>query len=983
MDLKKTFSSIFNQKQDRKETEAAVLRMVNAIKNQRSLFKKEIRDWKLARQAALNPDRPRRNLMINLIEDILSDAFIYGRTETRKLRISNKGFVIVNSKGEIDPDKTRLLEKQWFNQFIKIGVESIYYAYSLIYPKELDENGYIKKIALVYRDHIVPETQEILKEVSDDTGIKFTEGAYKKWMLFINYEGFLGLLDKAAPLWIFKKHSWQNWDEFEEMFGIPLRTAKVASQDKRVQAEVDKWLKDLGSAAYARFPEGVEIDIKESKSRDSFNVFNEKRKACNEELATLIDGNFETAKDTGSRAKAEAIINSTQALVELDDEIRLQFIINDELLPWLRELGYPFDEGDMFQWNYNEQATPKERLEIFKGVKDLGYRVKKEQIETELDVELEDDDDPKPEKKEDPQKLEARAGFKPPHAHHVGCGCGACAITYRRIDVELLADLSSEEEELLNQIYNDPDSVQWSYNEFKATHTKLLEALKEGFGAIDFDFESPDHLTMELFQANIHRFGVDKTFREIMDLNEILKTSEDFSEFRQRAKKLFPNYKEKWLRSEYNQAWAVSQMGARYIEMMRDIDIAPYWKLVAVLDDRTTEMCDNLDGKVFRKDDKKTWQFLPPNHWGCRSDAQDVLASYSGKISTFQDAVAAYPQGYERMVNAGFDVNWGDAGEVFTAAQNYLDKAGAQPPDVLDFDFSAFGLDAFNKIKGKAQPGKLFSFDRHTDRSGMARITDVRDMPAWISRDLFDELDKELKKGIYDLFENPDEIYWYVENSINVNRFLKFYEGFAFQALVTFSASNRATVVDILKISDPDTVRKGLLVYTKKEYIALQLQKYNSYGAEYKKYGLINETGAYVVAHKKHNKGELKNNLITAKLLRNIGKSVELLPVWENKSADAKVNGIEWEFKFLTNYTNLFNRVKAELSRGSKQCENVLLHINGRFSYKDLIRALNAGINNDKKKRIKFVGILIGNRFYRFSRKQIETREFEQILLKK
>ena len=66
-----------------------------------------------------------------------------------------------------------------------------------------------------------------------------------------------------------------------------MRTAKVASSDPRVKREVDKWLKDLGSAGWARFPEGVEIDIKESNSRDSFNVFNEKRKACNEELATL------------------------------------------------------------------------------------------------------------------------------------------------------------------------------------------------------------------------------------------------------------------------------------------------------------------------------------------------------------------------------------------------------------------------------------------------------------------------------------------------------------------------------------------------------------------------------------------------------------------------------------------------------------------------------------------------------------------------
>ncbi|MDN4015160.1 hypothetical protein QX233_22185, partial [Chryseobacterium gambrini] len=159
---------------------------------------------------------------------------------------------------------------------------------------------------------------------------------------------------------------------------IPMRTAKVASTDPRVKKEVDKWLKDLGSAGWARFPEGVEIDIKESNSRDSFNVFNEKRKACNEELANLFDGNSETAKDTGSRAKTGEIINGTQKLITMDDETFVMFFINDDVLPWLRGLGYPFDENDTCIWNDNEKLTPKERLEIFKGVKDLGYKIKKE-----------------------------------------------------------------------------------------------------------------------------------------------------------------------------------------------------------------------------------------------------------------------------------------------------------------------------------------------------------------------------------------------------------------------------------------------------------------------------------------------------------------------------------------------------------------------------------------------------------------------------
>lgn len=90
---------------DKKDYENAVLKMVNAIKSQRTLYRKEIREWKMARVYAFATEKPRRKLLIDLYEDILDDAFIYGRAETRKLRVSNKGFAIVNGEGEIDEEK--------------------------------------------------------------------------------------------------------------------------------------------------------------------------------------------------------------------------------------------------------------------------------------------------------------------------------------------------------------------------------------------------------------------------------------------------------------------------------------------------------------------------------------------------------------------------------------------------------------------------------------------------------------------------------------------------------------------------------------------------------------------------------------------------------------------------------------------------------------------------------------------------------------
>lgn len=784
-----------------KEYERAVTQMVEAIKRQRTLYNKEIRDWKNARAAALDPIMPRRKPLIDIMEDLLDDPFIFGRSETRKLRISNKGVAIVEKTGEINWDKTALLQKRWFNNFIKYTLDSIYFSYTLMYPKELDSEGFIKTLSFVYRDHIIPETTEILTNPYDLSGEDFSEGVLKKWTLWINHEHSIGLLNKAIPLWIFKKHSWQNWDEFEEMFGIPMRTAKVASTDPKVKREVDKWLKDLGSAGWARFPEGVEIDIKESNSRDSFNVFNEKRKACNEELATLFDGHSETAKDTGSRAKSGEIINSTEKLITLDDETFVMFVINDDLLPWLREMGYPFDETDKCIWNDNEQLSPKDRLEIFKGVKELGYKIKKEQIETELDVEIVGEI--KSTEPPAPPENRSTVNFNTPH-NHADCGADRDETPVN------VRDLTTEEENFLRQLYENPDSIAWNYNEFKASHTPLLDAIKRGFGKMDFDFDSTDHRRMRAWMNNIHRFGVDKTQAEVYELNQMLKSPDvkSFNDFRNKVKPVFPKYKDTYLQTEWDHANASSNMAARYLEMMDDIEIAPYWKFDAILDERTTVVCNSLDGKIFDKRDKNSWKFLPPLHFKCRSDALDILEDYDGEVSSFEDAIKADPDGWERMQKQGFDVNWGDSDEIFTEAQSYLKKLPQDhtPINVDDLGITDFGLMEWAKVKKHDFPKKAVTIQSHIDKTGMARIITSENLPVWIDAEtvkMGDDLFTQIKETV----SSPDEIYWSDSGNVPQTIFLRFYKDGVLKV-----TTESIMIIDFEMIADADTARKGLLV---------------------------------------------------------------------------------------------------------------------------------------------------------------------------
>jgi hypothetical protein len=364
--------------------------MVSIIKQQYSLYKKEIEHYLMARQTAISVIRPRRYLLYLLYKDVMTDPVIAGQWNNRVNRVKNKPFKIVDVNTRVENKiKTAYFKKKWFFDYVKFAMESKTHGASLIYTTKLIGNQ-INAVDIVLRDHVVPEFNQVLYEISDETGPNYLEDPFNKYCIPVGDPFDLGLLEKIAPLYILKKHSWQSWDQFEEMFGVPIRWAKTASTDKKVQAQITKWLQDMGQASYALFPEGTTFDIKESVRSDAFQVFNQKRLACNEEIAMIINGQFETASASGSRAKTAAVVASTQDELTLDDLRFLYYSINDDLLPLMQGLGgYNINPlTDDFEWDMSVELKPLEKLQIYEGVNSMGFELDQEDITNTFGVKI-------------------------------------------------------------------------------------------------------------------------------------------------------------------------------------------------------------------------------------------------------------------------------------------------------------------------------------------------------------------------------------------------------------------------------------------------------------------------------------------------------------------------------------------------------------------------------------------------------------------
>lgn len=102
-----------------------------------------------------------------------------------------------------------------------------------------------------------------------------------------------------------------------------------------------------------------------------------------------------------------------------------------------------------------------------------------------------------------------------------------------------------------------------------------------------------------------------------------------------------------------------SYMAGRYAEQQEVIEEFPYMKFIAVQDDRTTDLCNALNGRVVRANDSFWDTSYPPLHYNCRSRViavdEDYLEKHKLRVSDGEKLGAKYKPA------PGFDNNPLDA----------------------------------------------------------------------------------------------------------------------------------------------------------------------------------------------------------------------------------------------------------------------------------------------------------------------------------
>lgn len=376
MDIINNIKQFFGGKQDRAEmvrlarfakSRQGIKLTAQLIQQSDSLTKKDVATWRQAWQMAIGIDNPKRGILYDIYTDCLVDLHLTGCIGQRKGKTLQKEFRLIGKDGKENQEATALLKKEWFFDFIDLALDSRFWGHSLIQLGDVVnsiDGIYFSSVELVPRKHVCPEYGVILRETSDDPkeGITYRDGDFANWCVEVGKPNDLGLLLKCAPACLSKKNMLAFWDMFGEIFGAPMRVARTNTQDTNERKRIEQSLDSMGAAFWALFPEGTDIEIKESSRGDAYNVYDKRVDRCNSELSKGILMQTMTIDSGSSLSQSETHLEIFEDVVAADARL-ISCIVNDKLLPLMCKHGFPVN-GLSFEWDNAATFTPEQQREM-------------------------------------------------------------------------------------------------------------------------------------------------------------------------------------------------------------------------------------------------------------------------------------------------------------------------------------------------------------------------------------------------------------------------------------------------------------------------------------------------------------------------------------------------------------------------------------------------------------------------------------------
>lgn len=802
----------------RSEYEGIIAKIVQEVEDR---TRKDIQDWRQAQDAAANPENPRWQPLQDLYEYLSTDGHLRSQTGIRKGAVLSHRFYIRDSKtGKEDKDKTKLLQKRWFLFMLSDILDNLFRAYTVLQIPEAKRIPSMSpledKYFMVPRRNFIPQSNIVLAEVFGEVGYSITDPAWNNTIVCVKSMDQFGLMNYIVPDLIWKRNARQGWAIFSERFGIPLVKIETNRTQKKDIDALEIMAKKMGQAARAVMPTGSKMDIIDSATKgDPYKVYLEQINLGNDEISKVILGGTMISDDGSSRSQSEVHERTLDDKVTAMDLMDIEFTVNDQILPILRQGDWPFDDNDEFVFDRSESLSLDDHWKIVKEAMQEGYEMDEQWVRETFDLKIVG--------KKEPVKVDPKENFNEPSEEEEQepaasggvvwplymisadecCNTGS-VFTAQGNDAGFRKLMEQLQEQILRNIFDGNDTTSGYLSKAIAVGSKYREAMYNGWGdrRLEINYNATDHVALAKMEMNLFTFSSLREKASIVELNNLLIDKEgnrlrEFSEFKKAAQDHLGKLNERWLETEYNFAVAVGQGASRYHQYLSEAKtVTKFLEYVTVGDKRVRTEHQLLHGLKFSIDDPEARRLWPPNDWGCRCE----FVQYVGNVSK-----ASLTSGKEGMSLLGwtdkqkkvFGVNRGDTGQVFLQNQMYMKDEGLGD-DVKAMTYDKYGLDSWASFRDdlndinldktittdnvselfrKEPDTDYMGFKDHLNRSVILREKVFNEHTQTAKYTTGKERRHQLFGKLSEVLQQPDEVYLfdYKEGAYQF-RYVKFYK---------------------------------------------------------------------------------------------------------------------------------------------------------------------------------------------------------------
>lgn len=401
-------------------------------------------------------------------------------------------------------------------------------------------------------------------------------------------------------------------------------------------------LGSMGAAGWALFPEGTEIEIKESTRGDAYNVFDKRIERANSELSKGILTETMTTENGSSLSQSEVHLEVLKNLVSKDAD-KLRDVVNFQLIPKMIKHGFPLS-GYRFDWYEGIDFTPEQQIAYEKLLLDR-FEIDPKYFIDKYNVPIIGkgkshryrfrETGRRKKRTVSKEKGNRSSVFRLSPSDYEGLHRRAGMVYYGG-EMPLSApdgedggnvDTSGVEASflfLMRWLYRQPEFTPEmlageEVKRFIRSHADILDK------AVDYTLHKRpmDEISVRRLKESNYVFSGFKTFHELNEAFPSLLDADGnrkpFEHFLNDVQKVNETYNRWYLKAEYNFAMASAAMAARWEQWWNNEDRGRYLLQYRTVGDKRVREAHRALHNVTLPITSGFWdEYFPPNGWNCR-----------------------------------------------------------------------------------------------------------------------------------------------------------------------------------------------------------------------------------------------------------------------------------------------------------------------------------------------------------------------------